>query len=161
MFLPKKFILANELVQKMDIHIANISIIRKELEEQGDSYTIQKLNNCNFVNTKSNKLPQNIRDGIRHNEFTDISNKLPVTYVRSEYPATERELMKSGIVTDKVKIAGKTFYVFADDFVNSVKGCLGYVLNEDEYLQCKSNSTIDGAIQLKNNKYFAWYKING
>jgi len=160
MFLPQKFILANELVQKMGIHIANISILRKEFESHDDVYTIQKLNNCNFINTQSHKLPKNIREGIEQNDFTDLTDKLPVTFVRAEYAATERDFVKSGIITDKIKIAGKPFYVFDPEFVSNVRGCVGYVLNHEDYLHCYSKSTIDGAIKMKNNKYFVWYKIN-
>ena len=159
MFLAPGYILANELVNKMGIHIANVSIMRKEFEDADDLYTIRKLNNCNFVNTSSPKLPQNIKDGISNNTFTDYTNKLPCTFVRDEYPVTEREWMASGIVIGKEEIAGKNFYVFADDFVKKLTGKIGYVLSGDEYRSLLVENKIQGGIRLKRDKYFTWYSV--
>lgn len=156
MFLQSKYILANELVNKMNIHIANISMLAKEFEDS-DCGTFVKKNNCTFINTKSRHLPHNILVGTIANEFTDMSNKLPCTYVREEYPMTEKEMFKSGIVTDKIKVAGKQFYVFSDDFVKTMKNKIGYVLDASETEYCTANGQILGSIQLSKNKFFTWY----
>ena len=159
MFLEKKFILANELVKKMKIHIANISMLRNTYSSSEDIYTIKKLNNCTFINTASEKLPNNILQGIKKHgdELTDMSDKLPCTYIRSEYGMTEKELMKSGIVIKKVKVASKDFYVFNPEFVKTMKNKIGYVLNAGETKYCSEHGEIEGSIKLSKNKFFTWY----
>jgi len=157
MFLPKKFILANELVEKMGIHIANISMLRQEFEDRDNMYDIQKINNCSFINTKSRQLPNNIMVGILSNKFTDMSNKLPCRYVSEEYNATERELTNAGIITGKVTVCGKKFYEFTDEFVETVKGKLTYTLDKAELGYCLMHNQIIGYVQLSKNKYLTWY----
>ena len=119
-FLSKGYILSNELVQKMGIHIANISMLRQHFEEADDFASMIKMNNCTFINSKAVGLPRNIRSGVDDNTFTDVSNKLPCTFVRTEYDMTERELRKSNMITGKEKIAGKEFYVFVVFFLNNL-----------------------------------------
>jgi hypothetical protein len=156
MFLNKKYILANELVTKMGIHIANVSMLIKEYEDT-DTGTFVKMNNCTFINTKDATLPQNIIDGIRTNVFTDMTDKLPCTFVRSEYGITEKELFKSGMVTKIVTVAGKDFYQFAPEFVEKMKYKIGYILDEQETMECFRKKQIKGYTQLAKNKYFTWY----
>jgi len=156
MFLNKKYILANELVQKMGIHIANISMLVNEYEDS-DTGTFVKMNNCTFINTKDATLPNNILAGIYGNEFTDMTDKLPCTYVRTEYGITEKELFKTGMVTKKVEIAGKDFYQFAPEFVQKMKYKIGYVLDETETMDCYRKNQILGYTQLAKDKYFTWY----
>jgi len=157
MFLNRNYVLANELVQKMGIHIANVSIIRKRFEHNDDYYSIRKMNNCSFVNSKAYNLPNNIKQGLKAHKFTDMSNKLPCTYFRSEFDITERELEKSGIVLGKMKVAGKMFYVFEPEFVKQVAGRTPYVLNAKEHEQCMNENSIAGSVQLSRNKFLAWY----
>jgi len=157
MFLSKKYILANELVQKMNIHIANISMLRNQFTDDEDYTTIMKMNNCNMINTNSKKLPHNIMEGIQKNTFTDMSDKLPCTWVKSEYEMTELELFKSGIAIGKEKIATKDFYIFNQDFVKMMYNKVPYILDEKEMLECTSKKQILGNIQLGSNKFFVWY----
>lgn len=156
MFLKKNYILANELVNKMGIHIANISMLAKDHEDD-DSGMIIKMNNCTFINTKSPALPNNIQIGIYSNDFTDMTDKLPCTFVKDEYHVTEKELFKSGLVIDKIKVAGKEFFVFAPEFVQKMQYKIGYVLDEEETMYCFSKKQILGYTQLSKNKYFTWY----
>lgn len=156
MFLNKKYILANELVEKMGIHIANISMLMKEYEDT-DNGTFVKMNNCTFINSNDATLPNNIKIGMQNNQFTDMTNKLPCTFVRSEYEITEKELFKSGMVTKKVEVAGKDFYEFAPEFVEKMKYKIGYVLDEVETMECYRKNQILGYTQLSKNKYFTWY----
>lgn len=157
MFLDKKYILANELVEKMGIHIANISMLRKLFEHNGNTYDMVKRNNCTFINTKSRHLPNNIMKGINSNILTDMSDKLPRTYVVSEFGITEHELQKSGILKEKIKISSKDFYVFQPDFVKEIKGKIPYILDREETLQCFKNKDILGYIELSKNKFLTWY----
>lgn len=157
MFLDKSYVLANELVQKMGIHIANISMLRNTFEDQGDSYTIRKMNNCNFIKTNSNKLPNNIRKGIQEHEFTDMSNKLPRTWVYSEYDIKKTELMDAGILVGETTVAGKQFFVFSEDWVNTVKKKIVYVLNHAETMECMERNQILGYVHAGKDKYLTWY----
>lgn len=159
MFLSNDYILANELTKKMNIHIANISMLKQRLEDQNNETDMVKLNNCTFINKKSIFLPKNIREGIKKNIFTDISNKLPVTFVKSEYEITEREMNNSGIIQGKKKIAGKDFYVFNNDFVEKVKNSIVYVLDKKETEECSKNGDINGFVKLSKNKFLTWYYI--
>ena len=156
MFLNKKYILANELVAKMGIHIANISMLVKEYEDD-DSGAFIKMNNCTFINANDVTLPNNIRTAILTNQFTDMTDKLPCTYVHTEYEISEAELFKSGMVIEKVIIAGKKFYKFAPEFVQKMKYKIGYVLDEAETMDCYRKKQILGYTQLGKNKYFTWY----
>lgn len=157
MFLNKEYVLANELVQKMGINIANISMLKKQFEDNDDRYSIQSLNNCSFINKKATLLPKYIKDGLDSHEFTDMSDKLPCTWVKEEYQITEKELKQSNLVISKEKISGKQFYVFSPDFVKTMKNKIGYVLDEKETMKCYQLKQIEGYIKLKNNKYFTWY----
>ena len=159
MFLSKNFVLANELVEHMGIHIANISMLRQTFEDNNDFYNIQKLSNCVIINSQARALPNNIRVGLSTGKFTDLSDKLPRAYVREEYDATERELTESGIVIDRVKICNKDFYVFNQEFVKTMNGCVGCVLDADETKKYTALGKIDGSIELSKNKYFTWYSI--
>lgn len=160
MFLSNRHVLANELVQKMDINIANISILKKKLEDQGDLSTLKQMNNCTFIYTKSPRLPKYIQNGLNGDNFTDVSNKLPCTYVKKEYECSEREIMRTGLIERKETIAGKKFYVFKDEFVKSMEGKIAYVLDEAETLNCYRNGDIEGYMKLGKDKYLTWYKAS-
>lgn len=157
MFLNKNYILANELVNQMDINIANISILKKQFEDDGDDITIVKLNNCSFIKTNSFKLPNNIKEGICKYKFTDISNKIPCSYFREEYEISDKEIMSTPIITGKVTIDGKKFYEFDNDFVRKVKNHVLYTLTEEEKNDCYSKGQIAGFIKISKNKYLTWY----
>lgn len=155
MFLSKKYILANELVQEMGIHIANISMFTKNLAEH--DLTAIKMGNCTFLNSNSVTLPKNITTAVLLNSFTDMSDKLPCTWVKSEYELREKELFKSGLVIDKVTIANKHFYVFAPEYAKKFKYKVPYILTEKEKNYCYINNQIDGSIQLGKDRFFSWY----
>ena len=159
MFLNENYVLSNELVGKMGIHIANISMTRKTLEDQDDLYSIRKMNNCTFINTRAKALPQYIRRGLDAHEFTPMWDKLPVTWVHAEFAVTERELLRAGIVLSRARIAGKNFYVFSPEFVRKMQGNIGYILSEAETQECTLTGDIDGFTQLSADKYFTWYKV--
>jgi len=157
MFLGKKYILANELTKAKGMHIANISILKKAFADNEGMFI--SMNNCTFINSESTELPNNIKNAIAKfsGTFTDMSNKLPCTWVGREYGCTERELMRTGIVTEKVKISGKNFYVFNDEFVSKMQHKVGYILNREEAEKCMANKQILGYDKLGHNKFFTWY----
>jgi len=145
----------------MNIHIANISMLRHTFEDNDNFYDIQKLNNVTVINSSAKMLPNNIRNGLisglSAGVFTDLSNKLPCTYVKEEYSVTERELLLSEIVINKIKISGKDFYVFNSEFVKNLDHKIGYVLNAEETKECTRTGKILGSVKLSKNKFFTWY----
>jgi len=157
MFLGKEYILANELVQKMGIHIANISMLSQEFEDKGNSKDIKKMNSCNFINTKSIDLPNNIQQGIIKYDFTSLENKVLATYFRNEFGISDKEIMNSSIIEGKEKIAGKDFYVFKQEFVDNTKGKILYTLDKLDTSDCIETGCIDGWVQMSKNKYLTWY----
>lgn len=161
MFLNKNYILANELVEKMNINIANISILKKQYEDEDDNTTIVKLNNCSFIKGNSYKLPNNIRIGIDSFEFTDMSDKLPCSYFKSEYGFSDKEIMNSSIVYQKVNVSGKQFYQFDPEFVKKVKNAVMYPLDKKETDECYSKGQIAGYVQMAKNKFLTWYPKYG
>ena len=159
MFLNDNYILANELVGKMGINIANVSILKKKLEDGGDETTIVSLANSSFIKSSSGKLPKNIRNGISNHTFTDISNKLPCAYARNEFGFTDKELLSSNIVYGKVTVCGKTMFEFDRDFIKSVKNHVLFTLKKSEMEECYSKGQISGYVQITKTKYLTWYPL--
>ena len=157
MFLNKSYILANELVDQMDINIANISILRNHFENEDDFTTIVKMKNCNFIKKDSTKLPANIKKGIAQYQFTEMYNKLPCSWVNEEFPISDTKWIKSGIVKEKITIKGKQFYVFSDEFITTTHKKIVYMLNKEETEKCTQLNQIEGSIQISNDKFITWY----
>jgi len=157
MFLTKDYVLASELVHKMGIHLANISMLRKKYEHNDDLYSIRRMNSLLFVNKKARQLPNNIRNGLNSYKFTDLSTLLPYNYINREFAVSEKEWEQSGIIIAKTVIANKKFYVFSEEFAKTVKQYVPYILNKEETEDCTKNKTIRGSIQLSKNKFFTWY----
>lgn len=156
MFLNKKYILANELAQNMKMHIANISNYAKSFGDDDYGHTI-KMNNCTFIDTTSLQLPHNFLVGILTNEYVDMSDKLPCTWVKDEYNMTEKEMLKANMIFGKVKVAGKEFYHFLPEFVEQMQRKIGYVMDLKETEECIRLKQIQGSIKLTRNKFFTWY----
>lgn len=163
MFLSKDYVLGNELIEKMGIKIGNVSVAHKELEEVGNETDIIKLNNCSFLNKNSTMLPKNLTQGLNQYEFTDISKMLPMSYVLEEFKLNkamlEKLLLESPIFQEKIKISGKNFIKFSDEFINNVSSAIIYVLNEQEKEECLKDESIDGFLKLGSNKYLTWYNV--
>jgi hypothetical protein len=156
MFLDKKYVLANELIEKMGINIANISTYYGQLKHLNNCPII-KLNSVSFINKNSGLLPNKMKKTLEENKFTDMSNKLPCVYVNDYYGLSKVELEKSGIIIEEVEILEKRFYIFTEEFVKKLKNKVPYVLNEEETISCYKRRQIDGYIELKTNKFLTWY----
>lgn len=157
MFLGKNYVLANELVQKMNIGMANISILRAKLEDEGDETTLFKMNNCTFIKTNSHKLPKNIRNGILANEFTDLTDKIYVPYMQTEHGLSKKEVLSMDVCDGIELVGGKEFYVFNKEFVKKVKNKVLYVLSPDECADCHRKGQIKGFLQVNKRKFLTWY----
>lgn len=149
--LNNKSILSNELVQKMEIHIANISML--------ESPNIIKMGNCNFLQPDDLFLPKNIKQFLRANtgSFTNLENTLPCKFARDELEVSEKHLLQSGIVEKIVEVAGKQFYKFNDDFVKRIHKKVLNVLDKDDFEDCLKTKSITDYIELTKNKYLTMY----
>lgn len=160
MFLSNQYVLANELVQYMDIHIANVSKVINDLELAGDCSTIVKINSYTFIRD-SNNLPNNFRQALRtgfyENRFTDVSKMVPSTWLRTELDVTPKELVDAGIAKS-VLVAGKPMVEFTEEMYLKLRRSVPYILNAAETEECFNNKQIDGYVQLKKNKFLTWYK---
>lgn len=156
MFLSKKYVLVNELIDRMNINMANASGLIRELDRLGDTTTVVNIGYCNFIKDSQN-LPRNFRDALR-DSFTDISQMLPCSFVKSELNLTEKEFLDFGLGT-KVTIAKKDFFKFSDSLYKKLKNSIPYVLSKAETDDCSNRGLIDGFIKLDDNRYLTWYKI--
>lgn len=161
MFLNKKYVLANELVDYMGVSIANVSMLSKKLDE--NSSVIIKQHNCSFIDTSSELLPNNFKQAIvsakLDNKFTNMSNKMCVTHFNSEHALNESEVLLFGEGEVKVvKIQGKKFYEFSERMVKLLKNKILCVLDKEDCEQCLNKKQILGFKQV-NNKYVAWYSL--
>lgn len=149
--LNNKSILSNELVQKMGIHIANISML--------ESPNIIKMGNCNFLQPDDLFLPKNIKQFIKSNinSFTNLENMLPCKFARDELEVSEKHLLQSGIVEKIVEVSGKQFYKFNADFVKRIHKKVLYVLDKEEFEDCLKTKSITDYIELSKNKYLTMY----
>lgn len=164
MFLSKNYILSNEIVQKAGIHIANISMSIKTLEDSDTKSGLAvKLGNCTFLNKQAKNLPTYIKNYMDNPEwsFEDFSDKLPVTYVASEFgvPANkiEEAFKKSNYLESVETIAGKKFFKFTKEFRDLMEDKTWYILSKEEAEDCLKNGEIDGFTPLYKEKYFTWY----
>lgn len=164
MFLNKNYVLGNELCDFLNIHKANISILRKERESVEDFNTVVKLNGISVVNLKSKFLPNNLKlspEDIKKAKFTDISDKLPLSYIEDELDLTPKELNVLGAKEVNIKYGNLKeikLWKFPDEIVQ-LKNIIPYTLNSEEYFECLKKKQIDGGIQVKPSKYFVWYKL--
>ena len=159
MFVPKNYILGNEIANHLNMNISNISMEINILEKKGNFSDNISLGNCNFLNRDSIYFSKYIRDAFRL-EYTDMSNKLPAPYVRTEFGINISKAKDYKFIEDIIKIQDKEFVVFTKDFVETLKDKITYVLNLQELLTCMENDEIEGYYRLGENKYLTYYSIN-
>jgi len=161
MFLTSNFILSNELTSNMAIASSNISMMHKMLENKGITSDVIKLGNCLFIDKTSPNLPNNIRKGIYNYNYQDLTNVLPVSYMKKDFNISDADikiLISKGIIIDSFLLKGKKLVRFSDKFVNETKDCVFYMLSKTETLELYKNKTIDGYIELSNQS-LTWYNI--
>ena len=164
MFLTKNYVLSNELVQEMDIHIANISMLHKQLEGNENISAVIKMGQSTFIDRTSPDLPNNIKLGLRLRDYTDMSNKLPLSYFLKEMRLTRaklKDILKNKYVLGIVTICEKEFIEFSHDFVQKTKECILYPLDTKETSECITDNSIDGYTKLTDNCFLTWYNARG
>jgi hypothetical protein len=164
MFLSNDYVLSNEIVEKSGIHIANISMGIKQLEDaDSKSGSVVKYGNCTFLNKQAKTLPTYLKNYI-HNPlwtFTDFSDKLPVTYLQAELGVPFKDIQegfkRDGTDISVKDIAGKQFAVFPKEFVEKMKDSTWYILSEEDFNECLNAGDIDGGFKVKKGKFLSWY----
>lgn len=152
MFLNDQYIFANQYVKDRNIHIANVSNLKKTMRE----CDYIELGNCTFLR-KDGMFSPDLRKYIyleNRNHF-DFTNYIPCTYLRNELDMSEKELFGSGIISEKLEIAGKNFYKLSD-FFNDKKRKVFYTLDRKEYFDLISEKNID-FLKINDRKYLSWY----
>lgn len=157
MFLDKKYVFVNELIQHMGIKIDPVINLKKSLDRMNDGSTIIQIKKYSFINKKSYNLPERFRDVLVNEKWTDVSDKLPCYWVKEEYRLTEKELFNHNFIQSVVKICNKPFYHFTPEFVQKLKNKNGYTMSIKEAVECMEKKEIDGYIKLKYNKCFTWF----
>lgn len=163
LFLRTNYVLGNELVEKMNINIGNLSSAKKDLEEVDNYSAIIKLGNCLFVDKNSPHLPNNIQEGLKKYEFTDMTDKLPLSYINEQW-GVNRSTVENLIDTrEEFKeinvLADKAFVVFDQKFSTDLYSTNVSVLSKKEKEECEEENLIDGSLQLTVNKYLGWYNV--
>lgn len=162
MFIPSNYILANELAEKGNIHVANFSMLHNNLSNLGLPDTL-KYGNCVFVDKNSNFLPKYIKD-LANNpeiEYTDMSNKWLTSYATTELGVSKNYILSSlaEYHPTEVTVAKKKFIEFDNSFINLLhQKCLN-VLTEEDTMECYNDGDIEGYIKLKKDKYITWYNV--
>ena len=150
MFLNPKFKVAKELTQRAKMSDANFSILKKNLELEGFGNAFIKLGGTTFVNTSTMKVfPSELCKDYKGLTYT--GDVLPFSYLKNEYDLNTQDLKV--LNAKQVKISGKAFYQFPKEFVNKMKRAVPMIVSSDEL------DGFDGFIELKKNRYFAWYYI--
>jgi hypothetical protein len=164
MFLSNDYVLSNEIVEKSGIHIANISMGIKLLEDSNaKAGAVVKYGNCTFLNKNAKTLPLYLKNYIHNPQwtFTDFSNKLPVTFLQAELGVPFKDIQegfkKEGTDISVQEIAGKQFAVFPKEFAEKMKKTTWYMLNEEEFKSCLRAGDIDGGFKVKKGKFLSWY----
>jgi len=158
MFLNENYVLANEIVQQRNVRIGNISQLVRNLENKNLFESYQKRGNCTFLNSKSNYLG-GMQEHVKSGSFTDISNKLPLSYLLHEFGISKKELLSSlkEYIKGECSISNKNFIIFKDSFVKKLKGKTIYIMKKGELDDAISNNYIDGYIEINKNKFIVFY----
>jgi len=161
MYLKENHILGNELMIKMGIHQANLSMASKKYKDENNT-DIRKLGNCVIINKDSKTLPETFKRGIAKHELTDLTNMIPLNYFMSEFDLKlphVKEIIKQGYFEDIISIYNNKFIKVNKDFVKKTKDSIFYKLNKTETEECLNKGYIDGYIKLNNNLYLTWYSV--
>lgn len=161
MFLTNQYIFSDEYIDKTKMHRANISMARNTAEAKDCFDTIKKMGRYSFIDVNSPLLPAYVTKHIKHHNFTNMENLLPLSYVKKEFKVSDEDLDRLINQTAEFKgyknLAGTQFVEFDQEFVSSLKYCVPYVLTKKDLDSCINSHVIDGYITLNKNSYLAWY----
>lgn len=172
MFLSKNHVLGHELCEFLGMSTSVISIYRKERENEGDFRTVSKLAGSVFIDLNSQYLSVGLSvsyDDRKKAAFTDLSNKLPLSFLKEMYELQPKDLHIIG--GKEVKLKNVRFWEFEDSFIakmtpkNKTKNVVTCILTDEEISSCLDKKQIAGYIYLsagtkeKPSRNFAWYFV--
>lgn len=150
MFIPKNYIMLNELQSKMKTSNNSLSVLLAYYENSDQD--IKKLGNTTYIYKYSKFLPDYVKDIIRKNEFTDVTTFLPLGFFKKEI--TTYRLKKFGKIT---RIAKKEVLVFNDKFKKIFNNYIVMQLPIKECKELKEKDYIIDYESLTKTIALAWY----
>ena len=154
----KDYILANEIVEKGNFNIANISMMIKDNKlEEGEDFL--KFNGVVLINKKSNKLYKYIYNIINDNIFIDLSEYIPYVYFR-ELLDNNTNYIKN--MYEEVSISGKKFIKITDKTLKKVlynERKIKVIVPEKEKNELYRDKLIEGDLNVGKGKFLVWYSV--
>lgn len=150
------YVLGAEVAEKGDFHIANISMLFKDLPLI-EGIDFLKFGGITLLNKKSLAYPKYIRTIMDSNEMTNLSEYIPLTLFK-EILDNNLNLVKDKY--DVAKICSKQFVKISDVELREVLmdgDLVKSVVFNDEVNQLMGEELIIGSIKLSNKKSLIWY----
>lgn len=131
MFLNKSYVLSAELAQKMNITINNFS---KWYNSNPDliGTDLIKMGECLFFKKNTKLLWESHAKALETLRLTDFSNKLPITWLKSEFKFNPQYAEKQGL-GKVVDVAKKKFFEFDCDFAYKNRYKTWYPMTKEEF----------------------------
>ena len=131
MFLTKDYILTYEFAKKLNITINNFSPWLKWRPDLVGTDLI-KLGECVFFKKSIPLLGRSFRLKLPELELTDFTNKIPITYLKSEYKFNPKFCESHGL-GKVIDVCGKKFFEFDWDFAYKNRRKIWYLMSLKEY----------------------------
>lgn len=131
MFLTKDYALSAEFAQKMGITINNFSKWYNSNPDLEGTDLI-KMGECLFFKKNTKLLWKSHANALKTLELTDFTNKVPVTYLRSEYKFDPKYAESRGL-GKVIDVANKKFFEFNYDFAYKNRRKTWYPMPKEEY----------------------------
>jgi len=151
----KDYILGTEIAKKGNFHQANISMLLSDFGLiEGDDYL--KYGGIVLINRKSLLLPNYIKEVIKNNEFTDLSNYLPKVYFMD---ILENQTSNIKDKFNEVTISSKKFVQIDEGLQELFKNdnLIKTTVDNSELSELVAGGYIKGSIKLSNKKSLVWY----
>jgi hypothetical protein len=133
----KDYVLGAEVATLGGFHIANISMLFKELPLV-EGIDFLKFGGITLLNKNSNIYPKYIKAIIDSDKVTDLTNLFPLTFFKDTVE-NNMKLVKNKFRS--VKICDKQFVEITDDELRDV------FMNDDLVLSVVKNEEIDGLVE--------------
>lgn len=172
MLLSSNYVIGHEVCKYHNISISSLSMYRREREDAEDFTSIIKMNGETLINLDSEQLPNGLRvphEDRTSDNFTDIRNMLPLSYLTSHHELKERDLKKIGGFCTTIN--GAKYWAFEEDFVKRVtrkgKNTITYILSDSETQDCLRKKQIVDYIHLdhetpkRESRNLVWYFVKG
>ena len=138
MFLTSKYFATFEYAKKAHINVSNFSNFYEDKKYRHlVGSELIKMGECFFIFKTFPGLTKIHAKRLVELELTDYSNKLPLTFLKSEYRFDPKFCEKAGY-GKVIDVCGKKFFEFSPEFVKKYKNSTWYTMSKselNEYLQ--------------------------